>query len=112
MALKNMIILAALWCALVFPNAIFYFFNKDAKLKRKIHPWWMWGIGAAMAAASFWLAWAQMSLPLAVFIIAINAAFSFYYTKAIVFCDICGMSQFRLYPFQKTVNCSHSVKSV
>jgi hypothetical protein len=100
-----MIILAAIWCILVAPNAVFYFFNKDAKLKKKIHPWWMWGIGSAMAAASFWLARAQMNLPVAVFIIAINAAFSFYYTKAVVFCDSCGTTLFRIYPFQKTAHC-------
>jgi hypothetical protein len=102
-----MFILAAIWCVLVIPNAAFYFFNKNAPLKRFMHPWWMWGIGTVMAIASFILSWQQMSLGLAAFIIAINAAFSFYYTKAIVFCDTCGSTSFRLYPFQKTANCRH-----
>jgi hypothetical protein len=106
MAFKNMVILAVIWCALVVPNAVFYFVNKDAKLKRKIHPWWMWGIGVTMMVASVWLGRAQMNLPIFLFIIAINAAFSFYYTKAIVFCDTCGKTMFRLYPFQKTAHCS------
>jgi hypothetical protein len=108
--LKNTIILAVIWCALVFPNVLFNFFNKDAKLKRAIHPWWMWGNGFVMMVASLWLSWAQLSFWLVVFIVAINAAFSFYYSRAIVFCDHCGMTFFRLYPFefyplQNTVAC-------
>ena len=116
MFLKNMIILAAIWCALVISNAAFYFFNKDAKLKRVIHPWWMWSIGFVMTVSSLWLSRAQMSVPLFIFIVAINAAFSFYYTKAVVFCDHCGTTFFRLYPFdlyplQNTTACSASLKT-
>ena len=105
MSLKNTIILTAIWCVLVSPNAAFYFFNKDAKLKRAIHPWWMWGNGFMMMLASLWLSWAQLNLVLIAFIIAINAAFSFYYSKAIVFCDTCGTTGFRIYPFQKKAAC-------
>jgi hypothetical protein len=106
MPFKNMVFLAVIWCVLVVPNAVFYFVNKDAKLKRKIHGWWMWGIGLVMIVSSLWLGRAQMNLLYLFVIIAINAAFSFYYTKAIVFCDTCGKTIFRIYPFQKTVNCS------
>lgn len=101
-----MLILAVIWCALVLPNAAFYLINRDAKLKRRIHPWWMWGIGSVMAASTMWLERPRLNLPYAAFILMINAAFSFYYTKAIVFCDECGKTLFRFYPFQKTVACS------
>lgn len=106
MPLKSMIILAVIWCAVVIPNAVFYFVNKDAKLKRRIHPWWMYGIGFVMMAATMWLEWGRMSVPYALMIVAINAAFSFYYSKAVVFCDPCGKTLFRIYPFQKTAVCS------
>jgi|GEM_PF-4600378 len=108
MSIRNMIILAVIWCIVVFPNAGFYFFNKDAKLKRKIHPWWMYGIGFVMMCATLWLERGRMSAGYALVIVAINAAFSFYYSKAVVFCDNCGKTLFRIYPFQKTVDCSCS----
>lgn len=106
MSFKNMLILAVIWCVLVLPNTVFYLVNKDAKLKRSIHPWWMWGIGFVMAASTMWLERARLNPPYVLFIIAINAAFSFYYSQAVVFCDTCGRTMFRIYPFQKTVNCS------
>jgi hypothetical protein len=62
-------------------------------------------------SSTFWQERARMSLPYALAIIAINAAFSFYYMKAIVFCDTCGQTMFRIYPFQKAVNCSGCAKS-
>jgi hypothetical protein len=110
MSLKHMVILAVIWCALVFPNAIFYFVNKDAKLKRKIHAWWMYGIGFTMMSSSLFLERHRMNVPYALFIIAINAAFSFYYTKAIVFCNDCGTTNFRIYPFQKKAACTCAKK--
>jgi len=106
MNIQNMVILAVIWCCLVLPNAVFYFVNKDAALKKKIHAWWMWGIGFTMMSAALFLERKRMSLAYALFIVAINAAFSFYYSKAIVFCGKCGKTRFRIYPLQKTVNCS------
>jgi hypothetical protein len=106
MNFKNMLILSVIWVILVAPNAIFYLVNKDARFKRRIHPWWMWSIGFVMMSSTFWLERDRMNPGYALLIVAINAAFSFYYTKAIVFCDTCGKTMFRIYPFQKTVNCS------
>lgn len=97
-----MLILSVIWCVLVIPNAVFYFLNKDARFKRKIHPWWMSGIGFVMMATTFWLERERMTPAYAVLIVLINIAFSLYYIKAIFFCDSCGTTLFRLYPFRLT----------
>ncbi|MGE5308274.1 MAG: hypothetical protein ACM3OC_04250 [Deltaproteobacteria bacterium] len=98
---KTFIIVSILWLVLVSANSAFYYFNNNAKLKRKLHPWLLWAIGIILAGATFWLDRDRMSLGYAAWIIGSTVGFTLYYIKAIVFCDTCGRTCFYLIPFAK-----------
>jgi hypothetical protein len=76
-----------IWGILGIGTFVFYSFNRNVTLKRKIHPWLVSGIGFV-----FWLfiIWVGFPLPICIGALLVIALITILNIKMIQFCDHCG----------------------
>ncbi len=102
---RTVIILVVLWFVIVISNSLFIFINRDARLKRRVYPWMIVGDGLVFMAFIFWLERFRMTPLYALNVLVTTAVITFYNIMAAVFCDSCGRTFIRIWPFQRIRHC-------
>jgi hypothetical protein len=98
---KTIVILVILWVVMVVSNTLFLFLYPDVHLKKRVHPWLMCADGVIFMAFIFWLERRRMNPMYAASVVITTAVITFYNIKAIVFCERCGFTLIRIWPFPR-----------
>jgi len=89
---KKFLFFFIVWIILGILYHIFYFFNKDTKLKRKLYPWTLFLSGILFILFLFWLGihkWksSYIAVPMMILSIIVIVILNIKFTK---FCGSCG----------------------
>jgi hypothetical protein len=100
----------AFWIVLGVSSFLFFQLNRDSKLKKRVLPFFVVGVGVIFGTFAAWMSnWQPFVLA---FFIPMVALITFLNLRTIKFCPSCGRTLYRQPVFAKASFCSHCGSSL
>ena len=107
---RAFLVFAACWIPLGIASFLFFYFNRNAALKRKVFP--IFATVAAILFGAFAISMLRGSLLALVTVVPMIAVITFLNIRMVRFCEACGRTLIQQSVFRPSNFCSHCGKAL